>query len=330
MEITLFFSRRSDGRTGERTSPSPAPSHARAFLSRCTAGSKPMGSVRRQGLPRQTKVTLGGWVRAPDGGLLSGILALLSFPSHAAAGFTATTLLPPQASHRGPSHLSAFGLSAFAAVRESLWETLSCRLTGLLAFPRSAGPFRKTFSPFHCSRCRRWWWAQRTLQKTAAPLHQPAPASSPGQVHGRCLQAGCAPSGQAASASHPELAPACTASSAAARGCCPEGQLCARSAVSRATACCTPGHRTAAQRSTDASLLPAARGAVPQRGRRADPRSGAGISAAGLWTLRTTSTREGGGELVLDIVCMLPRMSQVWGPPTAAPSLLPYPAQLWS
>ena len=55
-----------------------------------------------------------------DSGFLSGILALLSFPSHIAAFFTAAMLLPLKASHLDPCHLSTFGPSAFAALQESL------------------------------------------------------------------------------------------------------------------------------------------------------------------------------------------------------------------
>ncbi len=77
-----------------------------------------------------------------DSGFLSGILALLPFPSHTAAFFTATTLLPLKASRLDPPHLSAFGPSAFAALRESLWEALSCPLTELLGFPHFSGPVR--------------------------------------------------------------------------------------------------------------------------------------------------------------------------------------------
>jgi len=206
--------------------------------------------------------------------------------------------------------------------RQSFW--------GFPTVPHCAGPFRKTFSPFHCSLCRTWLLALRTLQRTAAPLDQLAPASSPGQAHRRCLQAGCAPSGQAASTSPPEWAPAFTASSAAVRGCCSEGQLRAWTAVSHATVCCTLGHRTAAKRSTDTSLLPADRGLVPGRGPGADARSGARISAAGSWTPRTTSTQEGGEERLLQVVSTLPGTRQLRGPPIAAPSLLPHPALLWS
>ena len=165
---------------------------------------------------------------------------------------------------------------------------------------------------------------------TAASLHQPAPASSPGEALTRCLQAGRVSTGQAGSASSPEWAPACTASSAAVRGCCSEGQLRAWTAVRHATVCCSLGHGTAAQRSTDTSLLPAARRAVPGRGPGAEPRSGARMSAAGSWTPRTTSTQEGGEELLLQVVSTLPGTTQLQGPLIVAPSLLPHRALLWS
>lgn len=97
-----------------------------------------------EGLPPRTKVTWGGGSgHQMDSRVLSGILALLSSPTHAAAFFTAARLLPLKASHLDPPHLSAFGPSAFAALQESLWEALSCPLPQLLGFPHCSGPFSR-------------------------------------------------------------------------------------------------------------------------------------------------------------------------------------------
>ena len=77
------------------------------------------------------------------------------------------------------------------------------------------------------------------------------------------------------------------------------------------------------------ALLP--RGRVAGRGPGADRRSGAGISAAGSWTPRTTSTQQGGGrELALRVLTALPGTAQLQGPPRAAASQLAQPVLLRS
>ena len=78
-----------------------------------------------------------------DGGFLSGILTLLSFPCHTPAFLTVAPLLPLKASHLDPSHFSTLGPCAFAALPESLWEALSCPLPQLLGVPHGCGPFRR-------------------------------------------------------------------------------------------------------------------------------------------------------------------------------------------
>lgn len=131
---------------GERASSSPAPSYARSFLSQWGAGSKPAGSVDPQGLPRRTKVTLGRWVRAPDGQWISfwdlGI-ALFSLPH---CSFLRSRNAAPSQSIPPRSvpfvHLWPFCLCSPPG--EPLGgEALSCPLRELLGFPHCSGPFRR-------------------------------------------------------------------------------------------------------------------------------------------------------------------------------------------